>query len=92
MGYDAPMKLQSLDTPAEVERLLIEGYRRMSPRDKLERVRQLNHGVQQMALARIRQKYPGASEREHQLRLASLWLTRELMVEAFGWDPEIEGY
>lgn len=87
------MKTQSSDTPPEVEEILLEGYRRMSPREKLERVMDLNRAAREMAAARIRAQYgPDLSDRELRLRLAALWLDRETMVRAFGWDPEIQGY
>jgi len=42
---------------------------------------------------RIQARYgPDLTERELRLRLAALWLDRETMIEAFGWDPEVEGY
>jgi len=83
----------ALDTPPEVERILIDGYRRMRPQEKLQRVLELNEMVERMAAARIRAQY-GAdlAPRELQLRLASLRLDRETMVEVFGWDPEEMGY
>jgi hypothetical protein len=80
------------DTHPAVEALLIEGYRRMSPSQKLERVRALNHAVQELALADIRRRYPYADEREQALRLASRWLDPELMVRAFGWDVREVGH
>jgi hypothetical protein len=81
------------DTPPEIEEILLEGYRRMAPHEKLARVMELNEATRQMALARIRATYgPGLSEREERLRLAALWLDRETMVRVFGWDPEIQGY
>lgn len=81
------------DTPPEIEEILLAGYRRMTPAQKLERVMDLNRAAQEMALARIRATYgPGLSEREERLRLAALWLDRETMVRVFGWDPEIQGY
>jgi hypothetical protein len=86
------VKQLAADTPPEIEAVIIEGYRRMSPRQKLERVRELGRAAQQMALLRIAKQYPNATERERRLRLASLWLTREQMIAAFDWDPEREGY
>ena len=84
---------QSRDTPLEVEEILLAGYRRLTPGQKLARVADLNRAVRQLALARIRAQYgPGLSEREERLRLAALWLDRETMVRVFGWDPEVEGY
>ena len=87
------MRTLSPDTPPEIEEILLEGYRRMTPQQKLARVMDLNRAVQEMAAARIRADYgPGLSERELHLRLAALWLDRETMIRAFGWDPEVEGY
>jgi len=81
------------DTPPEMRKILIEGYRRMSPQQKLQRVLDLNRTVEAMAAARLRRDYgPDLSERELRLRLAALRLDREVMIEAFGWDPEVEGY
>lgn len=87
------MKTLSPDTPPEVEEILIERYRRMTPFERLMQVWELNRLAQQMAAMRIQAQYgPDLSERELRLRLAALWLDRETMIEAFGWDPEIEGY
>lgn len=87
------MKPLALDTPPEVERFLIEGYRRMTPWEKLRRVLELNELVEEMAAARIRRQYgPDLSERELRLRLAALRLDRETMIEVFAWDPEEMGY
>jgi len=83
------MKTQSPDTSPAMEAILIDGYRRMSPAEKLERVRQATHAAQQMALVRLQERYPDATPRELALRLASLWLDRDLMDKAFGWRPEV---
>lgn len=87
------MKTLSPDTPPEIEEILLEGYRRMSPAEKLRRVIELSEAAEAMAAARIRSQYGrDISERELWLRLASLRLDRDTMVEVFGWDPEKEGY
>jgi len=83
---------QITDTPPHIQKLLIEGYRRMSPQQKLKRVDELTKAVQQLALARIRKQYGDISEEEQKLRLASLWLDRETMIKVFGWDPSVKGY
>ena len=67
-------------------------YRRMSPSQKLERVRALNHAVQELALADIRRRYSDADEREQALRLASRWLDPDLMLRAFGSDIREVGH
>jgi len=87
------MKTQSPDTPPEIEEILLEGYRRMTPMEKLYQVFELNRMAQQMAAMRIEAQYgPNLSERELRLRLAALWLDRETMIAAFDWDPEVKGY
>jgi hypothetical protein len=87
------MKTQSPDTPPEVEEILLEGYRRMTPLEKLLQAFELNRMAQQMAAMRIQARYgPDLSEQELRLRLAALWLDRETMIAAFGWDPEVKGY
>ena len=80
------------DTSPDAERVLIEGYRRMTPLQKLERVFSLNRALEQLQAARIRADYGDVPEREMRLRLASLRLGRETMVKVFGWDPEVEGW
>lgn len=87
------MQSKSLtDTPPSIEALLIEGYRKMSPSQKLERVRALTQTVQQLALADIRRRHPKADSREQALRLASRWLEPALMRTIFNWDPDLVGY
>ena len=85
-------KFQLSDTHPKIQQLLIEGYWRMTPQQKLQQVSELTKAVQLLALARIRKKYGNISEREQRLRLASLWLDRETMIKVFDWDPEKEGY
>ncbi len=86
------MNVQDFDTPPHIRKILIEGYRRMSPQQKLQRVSEMTRAVQQLALARIRKQYGALPERELRLRLAALWLDRETMIRVFGWDPHVEGY
>jgi hypothetical protein len=87
------MRTQSLDTAAEVEERLVEEYRRMSPGQRLMMAMEMNRAVQQMAAARIHAQYgPDLPERELRLRLAALWIDRDTMMRAFGWDPLVKGY
>ncbi|MBI5517694.1 MAG: hypothetical protein HY909_28240 [Deltaproteobacteria bacterium] len=80
------------DTNPKVEAFLIEGYRRMSSSQKLERVRSLTRAVQEFALLDVRRRHPDADEREQALRVASRWIEPDLMVRAFGWDVREKGY
>jgi len=81
------------DTKPDIEAILIEGYRRMTPQRKLECVIAMNCALRDLAAARIRAQYgEDIPERELRLRLASLYHDRDTMVNIFGWDPEVEGY
>ena len=80
------------DTSPDAERFLIEGYRRMSPTEKLQRVASLNRALVTLAAARIRADYGDISEEEMRLRLGALRLGRETMMKVFGWDPEEKGW
>lgn len=87
------MRALALDTPPDIEEIVLEGYRRMTPAQKLRRVVELGVAAQAMAAARIRDRYgPEISERDLRLRLAALQLDRQTMIEVFDWDPEEKGY
>jgi hypothetical protein len=64
----------------------------MDPVKKLAQVEAMSDAVLRLAAARIRNQHAGISEREFRLRLASLWLERDIMIRAFSWDPVKEGY
>jgi hypothetical protein len=77
----------------ETEEMMLEHYRQMEPMEKLREVFELNHKAQMIEAERIQAQYgPNLPERELRLRLAALHIDRETMIEAFGWDPEVEGY
>lgn len=81
------------DTSPEAQRILIEGYRRMTPWERLSRALSMSAALRELAEARIRAtRGPDISEQEVRLRVASLSIPRDLMIRAFGWDPEVEGY
>jgi hypothetical protein len=79
------------DTSPEVERMMIEIWRRATPEQKLQRVLSLGRTLNELARAELRRRYPEASAREIDLRLASRTIDRETMIRAFGWDPEVHG-
>ncbi|HZW32745.1 MAG TPA: hypothetical protein VFF52_18675 [Isosphaeraceae bacterium] len=56
------------ETDPRIEALLVEGYRGLSPAQKLERVRALTRAAQQVALADIRRRHPAADEREQRAK------------------------
>ena len=79
------------DTSPAAERVLIEGYRRMTPAEKLARVAALNRMLEQLASARLRKQYGEIEPRELRLRLAALRLDAFVMRDVFGWDPAEHG-
>ena len=80
------------DTHAAIDKIVIEGYRKMTSWEKMKRVNELNKAVQQLALSRIRKQYGEIPEHEQKLRLASLWIDRNTMIRVFDWDPQKKGY
>lgn len=73
----------SSDTSPDVERRQVDLWRRMSPSDKLRLVREMTRAVQELSLAGIRRRHPGASEDECKLRLALLTLGRDLACRVY---------
>jgi hypothetical protein len=63
----------------------------MTPQEKFEQVAALNLTFLTLAEARIRERHEGISDRELRLRMGSLWIDRDTMIKAFGWDPDKEG-
>lgn len=84
-------RTQSPDTTYEVECLLIDAWRRMPPWEKAQKLAESSRAVEQLARAGVRLRYPEATDREVQLRVAALRLGAHLMREVYGWDPEREG-
>jgi hypothetical protein len=60
-------------------------YRAMSPAQKAARVTELTQSACLFALAGLRERHPGANERELFLRLAVLRLGEELVHRVYGW-------
>ena len=73
----------SRDTSADVERLQIEAWRRMSPLEKAAMMTRATRDTLTLALSGIRQRYPDASTRECFLRLAALRLGPTLVREVY---------
>jgi hypothetical protein len=81
----------SRDTSADVERLQIEAWRRMSPLEKAGIMGQATTDALTLALSGIRQRHPRASERECFLRLAALQLGPTLVRQVYPDAAQILG-
>lgn len=73
----------SLDTSAEVERLQVEGWRRMSSAQKAAMVTALTSAALDMARAGVRHRHPDESVHAQRLRLAVVMLGPDLARQAF---------
>jgi hypothetical protein len=80
------------DTSLEVEELLLQRYRELEVHEKIALILDLSRLSEDAALVGIRERYPEEPDRRHRLRLAALKYGRELVLEAFGWDPLVEGW
>lgn len=78
------MSSRPADTDAETLEVLFELYRRMTPTDKLQRVRELTLAANRLALAGLRRRHPGDSGEELLLRLARVRLGDEVVDRVYG--------
>ena len=90
-AFDNRSALLSRDTSSCVERLQIEGWRRMSPLEKAGIMSHATSDALTLALAGIRLRYPDASERECFLRLAALQLGPTLVRQVYPDASQILG-
>jgi hypothetical protein len=79
------------DTPPEVDAVMFDLWRRATPTQKLRKVFGFGQMINALTRSEIRSRYPGATAREIELRLASRSLDRQMMIKAFGWDPDVRG-
>lgn len=81
-----------VDTTTDVEMRMVDRWRAMPTWRRFEQVAELNDACDRLAELGVRQRYPSADEREVRLRLLALKLGRDLMVDVYGWDPDVEGW
>ena len=79
------------DTSPKALEVLIELSRRLTPGERFERMFELNQMMEELSREDVRRLYPNAGEREVFLRTAARRLGRDLMIKAYGWDPEAHG-
>lgn len=72
------------DTPPDVLGVMSSLYRRMSPSDKLRRVRDLTLAANELALEGLRRRHPDEPQSELLLRLARIRLGDDLVTEVYG--------
>lgn len=92
-AYDSDgYRPQSRDADAVFERVLFERWRTMDALAKAELIDSMTRDAAELTRAGVRLRHPSADDREIELRSIALRLGRELMVRAYGWDPDVEGW
>ena len=79
------------DTGPEALTVFHEIQRRRTPEQKLADVFALSQGLFEAVKTGMRLRHPGADEREVFLRAVATRLPRDLMIKAYGWDPDVHG-
>ena len=82
----------SRDTSRQAQDMQVELWRGMSPFSKLRAVSALTRSVLQLSLAGVRQRFPGATDRECEIRLARLTLGPELAERVYPESSKLSGY
>ena len=78
------MALLSEDTTPEIERIQLEGLRRMPGWRKMELVSEMWRTVRTLAWAGLRERHPHDSPEQLRRRLADLAFGTELAARAYG--------
>lgn len=76
------------DTDPRVREVWLDILRGKTAGERIQIAFELSDLAIAMAESGVRARYPEASEREIFLRSAALRLPRDLMIRAYGWDPE----
>jgi hypothetical protein len=76
------------DTSPEAMEVWLEILRNKKPGERMTMALQLTEFAIRVSESGVRARYPDASEREVFLRAAALRIPRDLMIRAYGWDPD----
>ena len=80
----AQARTLSRDTTPEAEAVQIEIYRRMTPKQKLAIIEELNRQARELVVEGLRLRHPDAGPEEQFRRLMDLTLGEELAERVFG--------
>lgn len=79
------------DTDPKAMEVWIELQRKMSPGDKIDAVLGASQFVLEAYEMGVRRLYPSATDEEVTRRVAARHLPRNLVIKAYGWDPDENG-
>ena len=77
------------DTDPRAMEVWLRVLREKTPDERIAIAFDLTDFALRMAESGVRANHPQASEREIFLRCAALRIPRDLMIRAYGWDPEL---
>lgn len=83
---------RSSDTSDDAVALATERLRAMTAKERFDLVAALNDSCDRLAAAGVRRRYPTADDFEVTRRVVALRVERQLMIDAYGWDPHIQGW
>ena len=86
------MKPLSPDTTSEAQQVMFELLRRAPAWKRLALTCELIQTTRVLMLAGLRSRFPKAGEEEIRRRFIASVLTREEVVNAYGFDPVAEGF
>jgi len=75
---------QAMDTSEDIDRKMIEIYRRMSPAEKIQRLFALSETSRYLNAIGMRQLFPGITDREIRIRQLAASVDVETLNQAFG--------
>jgi len=84
-----PVSTRWSDTDPRAMEVFLDLHRRMTVSEKVARVFEMTEMLFHLSLADVRQHHPEASDREVFLRMVARHLDRELMIQAYGWHPDL---
>jgi len=80
------------DTDPQAMEVWLDLLRRMTPGERIAAAFDLTNFALQMNATGVRSAFPEADDREVLLRVAARHLPRDLMIRAYKWDPDANGY
>jgi hypothetical protein len=86
------MKPLSADTTIDTQRVQFELMQKLPGWKRLTLALNLTHGLRELVLSDIRQRYPDAPPEEIRERFIARVLAREDVIRVYGFDPREKDY
>ena len=80
------------DTDPKALEFFIELHRRMAPGERVAQIFEMCAFMEGLQRSSVLSMHPEADEREVFMRVAARRLGRDIMIQVYGWDPELHGW